>query len=283
MAVAYVGLPALWAETPRPSRYQSALSHCQHAPALWAAETPDGCLLAQRLCGRALCPAPNARGVGCLGGRTQGCAEHVLLPADTGGVCGIRAGEVESRESRGESQVGRFCSRLSTFDSRLLPPLLSSLALVLRLGPDEQADAGDGAVCPAVAGFLAAAAFPALILVAAGDGESALLCTVRSIVCDYVDCAAKRRRSGRARGGVGSVTGRAAHQHANLVCLVPGEADLADGPGGDLSVRENLAHRAGAACHGLVAGLDGRGAVARVAAGISGGGLVVVPWELWCR
>ena len=65
---------------------QRAAPRGQRAAAVLAPAAPDRRLLAQRLCGRALCAAPAARRVGGLGGRAQGRAEHVLRPARAAGL-----------------------------------------------------------------------------------------------------------------------------------------------------------------------------------------------------
>ena len=162
VAVAHAGLPNLRAQARRPSRHQSALSHRQYTPPLGAAAAPHGGVLAQRFRRRALCSPPLARRVGRLGGRTQGCAQHVLWSAVSLGVWPLRSRKVASRESSVECTDGEFDPRFPSLrsPSSILHPL-SSFPVLLRPGPDEQAHAGDLALCDVAVGLVAPGPPPA--------------------------------------------------------------------------------------------------------------------------
>ena len=162
---AHGGLPALWFTPSRPPPDQSPLSHCQHPIALSPSPADYRTGVAQRLRGGVVCLASTARRIGRLGLRAQGCPEHLLLPPHALGLRplgGSPKSEVQSPKSGRRRQEPRFriqnpkrsySSLLTHHVSRftLLPPF----PLLLRPGPDEQADAGHLAVCPVAARLLA--------------------------------------------------------------------------------------------------------------------------------
>ena len=122
----------------------SVLLPCtQHSSGLSAASQPDRRAVAERAGGGAVRAASVARGIGGMGGGTQGCAQHLfgLLALMFYGRYARRAG-VRNAEAGDRS-----------------PPFPTLLAVFVVLRPwlDEQADAGDVAVRPVAAGLLAAA------------------------------------------------------------------------------------------------------------------------------
>ena len=79
LAVAQSGLPALRAGCRRPSCDEPPVSRGQRGAALRRLEADDGRSLAERLCRRALWVASDARRIGGVGRRAQGCALRLLL------------------------------------------------------------------------------------------------------------------------------------------------------------------------------------------------------------
>ena len=146
MAVAHAGRATLRAE-PGWHHLTSLLLHAANAVLLFLLlQRPDRRSVAQRVGGGAVCAAPAARGIGGLGCRAQGRAQRVLFHADAAGIQPLRGSpkcEVQSAKS------------VVHLPSSILHPL-SSFPLLLRPGADEQADAGDAALCFAAAGLLAA-------------------------------------------------------------------------------------------------------------------------------
>ncbi len=72
------------------SPHQFTLPHCQHPAVISVAPADHRGLGTQFPGGRPLCPAPPARGVSGLGGRTEGCPEHLFLAAHHVGLRLVR-------------------------------------------------------------------------------------------------------------------------------------------------------------------------------------------------
>ena len=88
--------------------------------------------MAERVCGGAVRHSPFARGVGCLGGGTKGCAQRCFLHAHSVGIRPLRTRPVD----------------LALFDGRICACPWS----------DVETDAGDAAVRAVTLGLLAAGA-----------------------------------------------------------------------------------------------------------------------------
>ena len=104
------------------------------------AATLTGATLAERVGGGVVRAASVACGIGGVGGGAQGCAEHVLLVADADVYARVRGDKSNSPKVH---QVQSLSTGLG--------------AVLFRVGLDEQADAGDVAVCHAAAGLVAVA------------------------------------------------------------------------------------------------------------------------------
>src|SRR2546421_7051598 len=61
--------------------HEPGLAHGEWRSAFPGSGEDDKANLAQCLCGRALCVASFARGIGRMGGRTEGCVEHFFWAA----------------------------------------------------------------------------------------------------------------------------------------------------------------------------------------------------------
>ena len=161
--------------------------------------------------GGPLRPASPACGIGGMGRGTQGRAQHVVLDADVGRVSAL------CPSARGRA----LCRRRPGIRRRLAG----------------QADAGDTAMCPALARLLAPAplavdrrslapvdGFPALVV----TGESASVRPGVGLVRRHISCPAPRRL--RAISG-GVSTGRARREFSARLCRLPGQSNLADAAG----------------------------------------------------
>ena len=86
----------------------SILLHCaQHRPGFSAAAPHFWRALAERVGGGTVRMAPLARGVGGLGGGTEGCAQHAVLPAFAAGVREVCRGRRKEDGERRTENGGR--------------------------------------------------------------------------------------------------------------------------------------------------------------------------------
>ena len=133
--VAHGGLADLRTKRRRTSSDECPAPRRKRHPPVPRSAGHDRGRLAQRVCGGGVRCSSVARGIGGVGGGAQGRVKRVVFHAHDLGVCALRA-----TGRRPEAKV---------------QDLVWTGAGIFHLWPDEQADAGDGAVCPAAAGLLA--------------------------------------------------------------------------------------------------------------------------------
>lgn len=129
MAVPHAGCSTLGDESGGTSPDQPVVSCGKHPVVVFYFQSDDPVHVAERRCGGPVCPSPAACGIGCVGGRAEGCPEYVFLAPD--------------------HAVLHQLYRISRTQAILAG------ASVFYSGPHGQADAGDAALCAAPSGSLA--------------------------------------------------------------------------------------------------------------------------------
>src|SRR5579884_390958 len=134
MDFAHAGLPDLWIEPRRSSFHKYSFSCVQCGAVVFGFASNDGSAVAELYCGGVIRLPSGARGIGRMGGRAQGRLEHVLGIVGPAHICFLR-------KRASEKQIQN---------------LLRANFFIVRVVTAFKADAGDFALCPALARFLAA-------------------------------------------------------------------------------------------------------------------------------
>src|SRR5579859_7959996 len=156
LALPHAGLPIVWCEGRSSASSQCLLSCQQLGAAVSGAADDHRGFLAQRLCGRLLCLASVARGIGRLDIGAQRRPEWLFLLPYV--ACIRQVCEREDRKTQSRAAATIVLYACSSLDSPAQPgPLFLDFCRLLRPGFAIQADAGYGSFHPSLAGFLAAA------------------------------------------------------------------------------------------------------------------------------